>query len=49
MNRLWALVTIALSPLFAIYGLWVYGGSLADKLGQERSHGLGKQLGIRAK
>jgi hypothetical protein len=45
MNRLWALVAIVLSPIFAIYGLWVYCGSLADKLGQkERGNGLGKSV-----
>jgi len=36
MHRLWALGTIILSPMFAIYGLWVYGGHIADKLGQRR-------------
>jgi len=36
MNKLWIIGTIALSPIFAIYGLWVYGGYLMDKRQQRR-------------
>jgi len=36
MHRLWALVTILLIPVFALYGLWVYGGYLMDQKQQRR-------------
>jgi hypothetical protein len=35
-HRMLVLVTILLSPVFALYGLWVYGGYLMDQLGQRR-------------
>jgi hypothetical protein len=34
MNKLWIIGTIILSPIFAIYGLWIYGGHLMDRAGQ---------------
>jgi len=36
MHRVWGLITILLSPIFALFGLWVYSGYVADKLGQQR-------------
>jgi len=36
MHRLWAIGTILLLPVFMLYGLWVYVGSLMDKANQRR-------------